>query len=476
MFAKLSLTRRMLLMSILLVVTALISMALIIGISAHNFMSNDLYRKLQDENRSFNRIINDNRGDLDLLDRRRFSLAMRELSSEYRRTLSNTLVFYYLDGELEQLYFLKPVSPPDEVLSYLAEQYRSGETRGEFTLRNGKHQYCYIQPIEKLMYQKQSRAVPGLVVTYSSTDTIQEFNQWMMITLSLAALIGTALASAIGLWMARRIAQPLVAMQEQVERLANREYDEAPAPLQTGDEMEALSRTLGEAGARMKEYDQQQRQFFQNLSHELKTPLMSIQGYAEGIRDGLFADSGQALDIIIRESRQLKRQIEDISYLLKMDMLEGFFNLETLSMNALIAEAIRRVEGIALRQDIDIEYEPGADCLLRVDGEKIITVLTNLLTNCIKYGRSRIIISSRSLEQSFELQIGDDGDGFSDEDLLHIFDRFYKGKKAGTGLGMAIARQIVERHQGSLAVRNAAEGGAVFIVHLPTADNTAAES
>jgi two-component system sensor histidine kinase BaeS len=118
---------------------------------------------------------------------------------------------------------------------------------------------------------------------------------------------------------------------------------------------------------------------------------------------------------------------------------------------------------------VDIHYQPGEDRQLNVDGEKIVTIITNILTNCLKYGHSRVEITTNVNRGDlwYTICIKDDGNGFNENDLRHIFDRFYKGSKAGTGLGMAIASSIAERHQGELKAMNAPEGGAQFILRLP---------
>jgi len=479
---RIGFTNRIILLAVILVIGALVTMALLTGYSARSMLQDEIVRQLNVEANSFIRVVEKNRSlQGNYIEQRNLQRAFSG-DSEMKRTLkSNCAILAFTDDSLVSYFYYKPASIAREVLQEIAQHLR-GEPRDFYEIMmQGEPFLAVISPLEGILYKTD--VVDGVIISYASAASQRSFDDWLQRTLLLTAALGSGIAIALGYWAARRIAGPILLLQQQAEAFARRQFD-ATASISTGDELEALSRSLGEMGLQIKEHDLQQRAFFQNLSHELKTPLMSIQGYAEGIRDGLFPDPRDALEIIIRESKLIKKQIEDITFLLKMDLLESFFQPKETSINDLLTEAIRQIEGIALLEDIDIHYEPGEDRLLIVDGEKIITVLTNILTNSLKYGQSRVEIATYVEQDSpaasateataatqssgrYVIRIADDGPGLSAADLEHLFDRFYKGSKPGTGLGMAIAQQIAERHQGLLEAENAPTGGAIFALKLP---------
>jgi len=464
-------TNRFILIAVLLVISALLSMALLTGFSVRRLLQEEIISQLHTELNSFARQVEKYRSGNGLINRENLRKSLRGETLEVKRALlSNSAILVQDNDSLLPFYFYKPDALPREVLKELAAWLQKPALPFyEFAIQ-GEPYLCILRPVQQVEYQKTVLA--GVIISYASAAATLSFNNWMLRTLLLTAALGSCIAIGVGYGAARRIAKPLQLLQEQADRFAQRQFDDAAA-ISTGDELEALSRSLRAMGSSIKEHDLKQRTFFQNLSHELKTPLMSIQGYAEGMRDGLFPSNDQALEIIIRESQNIKGQIEDITYLLKMDLLESFFSKEEVSVNSLIATAINQIEGVALLEDIDLYYNPGEDYTLLLDGGKIVTVLTNLLTNGIKYGRSRIDIATQVVAATdaedgwFCITIGDDGPGLSEADLKHIFERFYRGTKPGTGLGMAIAQQIAEHHQGKLEVANKATGGALFTFKLP---------
>jgi|GEM_PF-2785527 len=489
---RIGFTNRIILMAVILVIGALVTMALLTGYSARSMLRDEIVKQMRSEANSFSRRVENARNQQGYIERRNLQQSIdrdRESLEAKRAMNSNCAILVEGSDTLISYYFYKPGSIPREILQDLFRLWKKGEQPSYAFSMQGEPFLAVIDPLQQIVYQ--DRLVNGVIITYASSAGQQSFDDWMQGALLATAAIGSGVAIALGYLAARRISGPILQLQQMAEAFGRRQFDTTTA-ISTGDELEALSRSLGEMGLQIKEHDLQQRTFFQNMSHELKTPLMSIQGYAEGIRDGLFPDSHDALEIIIRESMLIKKQIEDITFLLKLDLLDSFFQLEETSINELLVEAIRRIEGIALLQDIDILYQPGEDRLLRVDGEKIITVLTNILTNSLKYGRSLVEITTLiesspvadtteasqglpsvqskegpEVSEWFVIAVRDDGKGLSDNDLQHLFDRFYKGEQPGTGLGLAIAHQITQRHQGFLQAENASEGGAVFVLKLP---------
>lgn len=219
---------------------------------------------------------------------------------------------------------------------------------------------------------------------------------------------------------------------------------------------------------KLETYDKAQKTFLQNASHEFRTPLMSIQSYAEGIKYNVM-DSNTAADIIIDESKRLTHLVEELLYLSRLDTIEENYHFDKVDLNELINTCIERMNGIALKDNITIEANI-AECGIKLyaDEEKLFRAITNIITNCLRYAESKISIELRnSANRKVEIIISDDGPGFDTSELSNIFERFYKGKKGNMGLGLAITKNVIEKHNGIVLAENS-NSGAVFRIILPT--------
>nr|WP_284703729.1 HAMP domain-containing sensor histidine kinase [Clostridium swellfunianum] len=207
--------------------------------------------------------------------------------------------------------------------------------------------------------------------------------------------------------------------------------------------------------------------FLQNSSHELRTPLMSIQGYAEGIKYGVVENKDKAVEIIIDESKRLSSLVEDLLYLSKIDTMQENLNIEAVNAENFLRSCIERIRGIALYENRNIRLHiDNSDSVLNIDEEKFSRSILNILANSLRYAKENIDIFF-SIEDSYSvIKILDDGSGLEEEDIPRIFDRFYKGKGGKYGLGLAIAKTIVEKHKGSITAENNPQGGAYFKIIL----------
>jgi signal transduction histidine kinase len=239
--------------------------------------------------------------------------------------------------------------------------------------------------------------------------------------------------------------------------------------ISTGDEIEELAKCFNSMANNLKTYDDRQKAFLQNTSHELKTPLMSIQGYAEAIKDGVVqgAEVEPSLDIIIEESQRLKQVVEDIIYLTRLENFEDRFNFTRTNMKEIIAQAIQTIKPLMEEKNISINIGTGINFIGNFDKEKLIRAFINVLGNCTRYARSSILIQGKEIYGGVEIYIQDDGPGFKVGEADKIFDRFYKGDSGGTGLGLAIGQNIIVGHGGSIAAFNNNSGGAVFKIFIP---------
>lgn len=283
--------------------------------------------------------------------------------------------------------------------------------------------------------------------------------------LALAVGAGTIVSIVAGLLVVRVVVGPLQQLKNRAAELAKRRFS-GKLEINTGDELEKLAEAINEMSGRLAEYDESQKEFFRNASHELKTPLMSVQGYAEALKDGVIPDSEkeEVLDLIIRESGRMKSLVDKFIYLSKMESLKENYTFETLNLNEAAREAVHAVKSLAFENNVEIEINPGAEAqIVEADPEKLHRLLVNLLGNALHYADGQVTINVKS---SATIEVIDDGPGFKPGESENIFKPFYKGENGGSGLGLSISRAIVENHGGTITAENAPAGGAKITVCL----------
>ena len=210
---------------------------------------------------------------------------------------------------------------------------------------------------------------------------------------------------------------------------------------------------------------ERQQTFFQNASHELKTPLMAIQGYAEGIQAGVM-DAGDAADVILEESDRMTELVEELLDISKIDMGRQRLTLSETDIRELLYDGIRAVEPIAAGGIAIVPDFPEEPVMVSCDDTQLRRAVTNILSNGVRYARSELRLTCRTDKRHVTIRIQDDGDGIAEEDLPHIFDRFYMGKSGKSGIGLALTKEIVHLHRGTIRAYNG-DSGAVFEISIP---------
>ena len=213
---------------------------------------------------------------------------------------------------------------------------------------------------------------------------------------------------------------------------------------------------------------ERQQTFFQNASHELKTPLMAIQGYAEGIQAGVM-DTGSAAEVILAESDRMTELVDELLDISKIDMGRQLLAFSEMDIRELLYDSIRAVELTAAAGGIAIVPDfPETPVMVSCDDTRLRRAVTNILSNGVRYARSELRLTCRADRRQVTIRIQDDGDGIAEADLPHIFDRFYMGKSGKSGIGLALTKEIIHLHRGTIRAYNG-ETGAVFEITLPTA-------
>ena len=211
---------------------------------------------------------------------------------------------------------------------------------------------------------------------------------------------------------------------------------------------------------------ERQQTFFQNASHELKTPLMAIQGYAEGIQAGVM-DTASAAEVILAESDRMTELVDELLDISKIDMGRQRLTLSEMDIRELLYDSIRAVEPTAAAGGITITPDfPETPIMVSCDDTRLRRAVTNILSNGVRYARSQLHLTCRTDKRHATIRIQDNGDGIAEEDLPHIFDRFYMGKNGKSGIGLALTKEIIHLHKGTIRAYNG-DGGAIFEISIP---------
>jgi signal transduction histidine kinase len=293
-----------------------------------------------------------------------------------------------------------------------------------------------------------------------------------------SGLIALLLSLAVAFLFARWIADPLQKVVAAAQAMPSAEIK--PVESQGPHEVQELTRAFNSMIQRTQVSQKSQRDFVANVSHELKTPLTSVQGFAQALLDGT-ANSEEtrhhAAQVIYDESARMHRMVLDLLDLARLDAGTADITMSPVNMPALLNAIREKFAPQSQKAGVDVKVDIAASLPnLTADGDRLAQVFTNLVDNALKFTPSGGVISLRVSAVNGEMlvSISDTGAGIPAESQAHIFDRFYQadpsrrgGAKHGAGLGLAIVHEIVQAHGGRIGVRSRLGEGTTFDVFLP---------
>jgi signal transduction histidine kinase len=293
-----------------------------------------------------------------------------------------------------------------------------------------------------------------------------------------AGAIGLLLSILLAWLVSRWVAAPLQGMSKAALAVADGDYRQT-LPLNGPQEVQDLANSFNSMVQKVQTSQQVQRDFLANVSHELKTPLTSIQGFAQAMLDGAVED-GKARDdaarVIFDESDRLRRLVEDLLDLARIDAGQIEFKRQPVDLRTLVSSVVDKLVLPAKEKGVILEKRLDQLPPMIGDGDRLAQVFTNLVDNAIKHtptGR-KVIVRGDQAQGWISIHVDDSGAGIPSEDLSRIFERFYQvdkarrgGKDRGVGLGLAISRQIVDAHGGRIVAQSVVGKGSRFTVQLP---------
>ncbi len=384
---------------------------------------------------------------------------------------------YYNESTLQDK-SLESLPDKSEIAGYM-EQALKGQEVVRQTRSAAGPLFTVLVPWMEENLRTGEKAVMGFVLIQTAAQTVHASYLSLTWQTALAAGILLIAASLATYWITRQMTRPLTAMAQAAGSMAGGQFD-VRAPETGTKEIVELSRAFNRMGDQLSTLEKSRRDFVANVSHELRSPITSIQGFAQGMLDGTIPEEQhpQYLQVVVDETHRLAKLIHHLLNLSRIENEETSLAWSDFDVNELTRRVlISRMTQIDEKQlEMTVEFETDA-CHVHADADQIQQVIINLLDNAIKFtpAGGAVTLSTRTDGDHVSLRVKDNGVGILPEDAPHIFDRFYKADKAhtvgkGTGLGLAICARIMEKHGQSIRLLSG-EDGAEFEITLAIGRN-----
>jgi two-component system sensor histidine kinase BaeS len=300
----------------------------------------------------------------------------------------------------------------------------------------------------------------AVVLTSQASSVTGPAVRWFLL-----AAIGTVLVGVlVAYWLSRTLTKPIAEAQAATHRIAAGDLAvRVPEPAAAAtDELADLSRSINTMARELERSRGLERQFLMSVSHDLRTPMSSIQGYAEALTDGAI-EPDRAGEVILAESKRLDRLVTDLLLLSRLEARSFTLDVGTVDAGRIVQAAVQGFMPRALERGMSLGlHAPMTPVEVLADGDRLGQVVANLVENALKFARQRIDVRITTEDGWVVVSVADDGPGIAAEDLPHVFERLYVArhrptpKESGSGLGLAIARELTEAMGGHVGARSPA--------------------
>jgi signal transduction histidine kinase len=325
-----------------------------------------------------------------------------------------------------------------------------------------------------VMIHSPSRGFLGRV---SATTGFLQSVWWQFL---LVGAVAATVSLAVARLFARGMTQPLRDMASAARRMETGDYS-VRVQTRSRDEVGKLATAFNRMSEELANLEKSRRDLVANVSHELKTPITAIRAHLENLLDGVEQPDPATIEVMLAQVERLGRLVDQLLDLSRLESGEIPLRIEQLPLHPLVDDLISEIDvalsGRGVRVDNDVPTDLPA---LSVDRERVHQVLFNLVDNAVRFTPEggRVTVSARRRNGSVEVAVSDTGAGIPPEHLPRLFERFYRADPArargdgGTGIGLAIARSVVEAHGGQIRAESEPGRGSTFTFDLPAADGS----
>lgn len=345
--------------------------------------------------------------------------------------------------------------------------------------------YLSMQTVAPTLFESQVRRQlgrsagqgrgPNSATSAVDTEVQAAFDRSLDEALLIGLAVSLLVAVLIGLFLSGRVLRPLTRIRAGVAKFATGDYGEA-IPEPSVVELAELATDLNTLGAALDESETRRARLVSDVVHEMRTPITTINGFVDGMLDGVFQPNEKVLVSIREETRRLERLSSDLSGLSSAEGVGVQLQCAQVDMTEVISGVADRLRTQFDAKGVALVVSAGPPLTAMADRERMGQVFTNIIGNALMYTPpgGTVQVGWEVAGGSAVVKVVDDGAGIAADDLPHVFERFYRGSQrhqaGGTGIGLTIARGIVRAHGGEINAGSAGEGrGSTFIVRLPLA-------
>ena len=295
--------------------------------------------------------------------------------------------------------------------------------------------------------------------------------------LLLAGALGAGIALVIARWVARGMTQPLRDMANAAREMEHGDYSQR-VQVASIDEVGQLANAFNRMSAELDQLERLRRDLVANVSHELKTPISALRAHLENLLDGVERPDPETLQVMLAQSERLGRLVDQLLELSRLESGDLSLHREEVPLRPLVSEVVSEIEVARSDKAVRLDEEIPEDLpAIFADRERVHQVLFNLLDNAVRFtpAGGHVTVSASRRRDDVDVAVSDTGPGIAPEHLPRLFERFYRVDEArsrdggGTGIGLAIARSVVEAHGGRIWAESELGRGSVFTFELPVA-------
>lgn len=389
---------------------------------------------------------------------------VQAINRSFRLTVTTTGNEMAILGTGGSLILPKATDLSTEMLAFVnqvSEKLEKGESSGTYNMTfDGISYLVSFGKYTETALNAKGRTLVLIASKETATLLIRRTNFMMLLILSLTTLVGLLLSNRL----ANDITRPIKSVSDYAQKLTKGQYETMTFTADTS-EVHSLYENLNNMSETLKNREKTKIDFIQNYSHDLRTPLMSIQGYAEGIKSGVFEDTAKAAGIIADESMRLTHLVDQLITLSRLDLPDHRREWTNVDLFHFLGILIERHEGYATKEQKKIFLECPKELKLFTSEDLLEKVVSNLLGNAIRFAHAKVTIAVSVSSTHTRIALSDDGSGIPQDLMPNIFNRMVKGSEGQFGLGLSIAFAAAEQLEATLSAENTGNGVTFTLTH-----------